>query len=497
MKISSLAKYVNETNNCTKDRNGVVDTITIHCTASANENKSSRAIVDYFASTTREASCNYAVGGNDANDISCGVREEYRAWTSGGNKTVCGESGSMNDHHAITIEVVSNIDGSIVKEQAIENTISLCVDICQRYGKTKAIWFGDNAEKNVSYIAKDNEMKFTWHRWFANKSCPGPYIMSKFQYIIDEINKRLNNSERETKMKKVYKVQVGSFDKEENAKAYMNELKAKGINCFVVEVEEKETVTPTTPSTIPTLDNKTRVKNYLEKRFNHNVVCGIMANLNAESGYNPSNLQNNGNQTLGISDEEFSNKLNDRSYPKNKFITDGYGYGLVQWTWHSRKEYLYNYMEANGYKFNNLEGQLEFMLYEMKNYIGFWNFLNESESAYDVAYEMCMTYEAPANKEVRAKERANAANALLKELYNETPKTPTTTTPTTPVKKELKEGDVIKLKQGCTYYNGKSIPSWVFNKTLYYRGKNSNGVIFSTLKTGAITGVVKEENIVK
>lgn len=318
MKISSLAKYVNETNNCTKGRNSnVIDTITIHCTASANENVTSKAIVDYFASTTRGASCNYAIGGNDADDISCGVREEYRAWTSGGDKTVCGESGSMNDHHAITIEVVSNIDASIVKEQAIENTISLCVDICQRYGKTKAIWFGDNAEKNVSYKAKDNEMKFTWHRWFANKSCPGPYIMSKFQYIIDEINKRLGNKEevKGDEDMKVYKVQVGSFDKEENAIAYMNKLKAKGINAFVVEVEE-ETVTPSTP------------------------------------------------------------------------------------------------------------------------------------------------------------------------------------TPT-PVKKELKEGDVIKLKQGCTYYNGKSIPSWVFNKTLYYRGKNNNGVIFSTLKTGAITGVVKEENIVK
>lgn len=63
-------------------------------------------------------------------------------------------------------------------------------------------------------------------------------------------------------------------------------------------------------------------------------------------------------------------------------------------------------------------------------------------------------------------------------------------------KKEPKDGDVIKLKPGCTYYNGKSIPSWVFNKTLYFRGRNNNGVIFSTLKTGAITGVVKEENVI-
>ena len=59
----------------------------------------------------------------------------------------------------------------------------------------------------------------------------------------------------------------------------------------------------------------------------------------------------------------------------------------------------------------------------------------------------------------------------------------------------LKDGDVIKLKAGATYYNGKSIPSWIFNSTLYYRGKNNQGIIFSTQKTGAITGIVSESSI--
>ena len=68
-----------------------------------------------------------------------------------------------------------------------------------------------------------------------------------------------------------------------------------------------------------------------------------------------------------------------------------------------------------------------------------------------------------------------------------------TTKPSAP--KTYKDGDVIKLKAGSTYYNGKAIPAWVFNCTLYYRGKNENGIIFSTLKTGAITGVVKESAI--
>ena len=59
----------------------------------------------------------------------------------------------------------------------------------------------------------------------------------------------------------------------------------------------------------------------------------------------------------------------------------------------------------------------------------------------------------------------------------------------------MKNGDLITLKKGATYYNGKSIPSWVFNSTLYYRGTNEKGIIFSTLKTGAVTGIVKRDMI--
>ena len=62
----------------------------------------------------------------------------------------------------------------------------------------------------------------------------------------------------------------------------------------------------------------------------------------------------------------------------------------------------------------------------------------------------------------------------------------------------LKEGDVIELVSGATYWDGKAIPSWVFKSKLYcrgFRGGNKDNVIFSTLKTGAITGVVKRTSI--
>ena len=69
---------------------------------------------------------------------------------------------------------------------------------------------------------------------------------------------------------------------------------------------------------------------------------------------------------------------------------------------------------------------------------------------------------------------------------------PTPVTPST----GFTDGQVIQLKPGSTYYNGKAIPQWVFGSTLYYRGQNSDGIIFSTQKTGAITGIVKPSAVI-
>lgn len=73
--------------------------------------------------------------------------------------------------------------------------------------------------------------------------------------------------------------------------------------------------------------------------------------------------------------------------------------------------------------------------------------------------------------------------------------TTTPSIPSTPTK--VKAGDVIKLKSGATYISGQSIPNWVINSTLYAREIRRNGdIVFSTLKTGAITGVVSPSQLV-
>ena len=66
---------------------------------------------------------------------------------------------------------------------------------------------------------------------------------------------------------------------------------------------------------------------------------------------------------------------------------------------------------------------------------------------------------------------------------------PVTTTPAS----SLSLGDEVKLVSGATYYNGQAIPSWLFNMTLYVRGISGDNITISTLKTGAITGIVNKK----
>ena len=60
-----------------------------------------------------------------------------------------------------------------------------------------------------------------------------------------------------------------------------------------------------------------------------------------------------------------------------------------------------------------------------------------------------------------------------------------------------KEGDEVKLVKGATYISGQAIPSWLFDKKLYVRDIRSNGdIVFSTLSSGAVTGVTAADNLV-
>jgi hypothetical protein len=125
-----------------------------------------------FQNANRNASANYGIG-NDGK-IACYVGEENRAWTS---------SSSSNDCQAITIEVSNcEIGGDWkISDAAWNSLVNLCVDICKRYNF------------KLTYDGTANG-SLTRHNMFANTSCPGTYLQSKFQELADTVNAKLNES---------------------------------------------------------------------------------------------------------------------------------------------------------------------------------------------------------------------------------------------------------------------------------------------------------------
>ncbi len=179
MSNSPLVKYTQLSPNHSGKRTHAIDRISIHCVVG---HLSLQTIGACFAPASRQASCNYGV--DDNGNVGMYVEECNRSWCTSSN---------ANDQRAVTIETASDKTHPYkVTDAALAGLIELCTDICRRNGKTKAIWFGDKT-KSLAYQPKANEIVFTVHRWFANKSCPGDYLYGKHGYIADEVNKRLGS----------------------------------------------------------------------------------------------------------------------------------------------------------------------------------------------------------------------------------------------------------------------------------------------------------------
>ena len=53
------------------------------------------------------------------------------------------------------------------------------------------------------------------------------------------------------------------------------------------------------------------------------------------------------------------------------------------------------------------------------------------------------------------------------------------------------------MQKGAKYVGGKTPANWVYNATLYVRKVDGTNITVSTLKIGAITGVVNATDLIK
>ena len=147
-----------------------------------------------------------------------------------------------------------------------------------------------------------------------------------------------------------------------------------------------------------TSNNKTEVYKQLTTKLNINsaAACGIMANIERESDFDPE---------LVI-------------YDSNGRLSGG----LCQWNG-GRFANLQNYCKKNGYDYLSIEGQIAYLLHELKSssYGYIYDYLkdvsNDPDGAYDAAWYWCYYFEIPSNRSVKADERGYYAEKYYWPVY--------------------------------------------------------------------------------
>ena len=344
---SPLVVYTKLSPNHSGKRTHAIDRISPHCVVGQ---VSAESLGSIFASPSKEASSNYGIDKDGR--VGMYVEEKNRSWCTSSNS---------NDQRAVTIECASDTKHPYwMNDKVYNRLIDLCADICKRNGKNKLIWFGDK-EKSLNYEPKSNEMVITVHRWFAPKSCPGDWLYSRLGKVTDEVNKRLSSTNQESKAEetKAHVIVQDKTDTRENDEIIWDFFKSKGLNDFA--------------------------------------VAGLMGNLKAESNLRPDNLQNSFEGRLG-SDEEYTKKVDSGKISRHSFANDRSGYGLAQWTWHTRKEALYDYAKEKDTSIADLTMQLEYLWIELQRYTKTMSVLVNAKSVYEASTIVLTDFEKPANQ---------------------------------------------------------------------------------------------------
>lgn len=198
-------------------------------------------------------------------------------------------------------------------------------------------------------------------------------------------------------------------------------------------------------------------KNLKLKGISDSAICGIMANMYYESGYNP-----------------------------NVFGDGGTSYGLCQW--HLGRK-------ANLQKLNNygkIEVQIDYLFSELRtSYKRVLDVINtasnDENGAYNVGYNFCKYFEIPADTENQAKKRGNYAKELFRSLNITTNSVDIDKLANDVIKGIYGNGEERKKKLGSLYNQVQARVNEILNKNKVYYTIKRGDTLSSIAKKYKVT----------
>lgn len=166
------------------------------------------------------------------------------------------------------------------------------------------------------------------------------------------------------------------------------------------------------------MENKEIVWNYFKEKIgNEYGVGGLLGNLQSESGFYPDRKQ--GDIPYSSVSKNYADSVDNGTYSESKFVNDGIGFGLAQWTWHTRKQNLYNYKVSTGCGIANLQMQLDFLYQELQtDYASVLSVLLSCTTLREASDKVLHDFENPKVQTVEVEEeRCALGQALYDEFH--------------------------------------------------------------------------------
>ena len=131
---------------------------------------------------------------------------------------------------------------------------------------------------------------------------------------------------------------------------------------------------------------------------------GRAGNLYAESGLNPTNLQDSNEKKLGYTDATYTAAVDSGAY--TNFAKDGAGYGLAQWTHRTRKAALLAFARVAERSVGDLEMQLTFLMDEfIGSYTAVLYTLQNAKTIEEASNAVLLKFERPSDQSAQNCER--------------------------------------------------------------------------------------------
>jgi len=184
--------------------------------------------------------------------------------------------------------------------------------------------------------------------------------------------------------------------------------------------------------------SKETIFNYLKQGgLSDAGICAIMGNMYCESLLKSDNVEDR----CSMSDAEYTKAVNTGTISCYQFSRDAYGYGLIQWTYFSRKEELWKRTVNQGLSIADEMAQCSFCISELRrDYKSLFNYLCEDCDLYTATSRVCKEYERPAVNNIEA--RYAKAKEYYDEFHGDTPKPTPSGDSTTITVRVLSKGDL-------------------------------------------------------